>query len=70
MCFQQPKAPSPPPPPPPPPDFSDEQVALAQQVSEQERRRVFAGLSSTIATSAQGVLNPGRTTLTAGKGGY
>lgn len=65
MCAPDlPKAPVPP----PPPDFMDEQVALAQQVQDQERKRAFAGLSSTIATGAQGVLTPGRTTLNPGGG--
>lgn len=49
--------------PPPPVDFSDEQVALATQYEQENRRRVFAGLSSTINTGAQGVISPGRTTL-------
>jgi len=62
MC-SAPKPPDPPPPPAPPADLFDEQVALAQTVQDEERRRVFAGLNSTIATSAQGVVNPGRTTL-------
>jgi len=50
----------------PPPDFTDEQIALAAQVGEEERKRAFAGLSSTINTSAAGVLTPGRTSLNPG----
>lgn len=67
MCA--PSAPKPPPPPPPPPDFTDEQAALAVNVEQQRQRQLFAGLNSTIATGASGVLAPARTTANPRPGG-
>lgn len=60
MCTA--KQPDPPPVPPPPPDFLSEQSAIAKEVQEQNQKRVFAGLSSTIVTGASGVLGKTRTT--------
>lgn len=62
MCSSAPK---PPPPPPPKPDFKEEQVALAAQVQRDRSKQIFAGLASTIATGAGGVLT--QTSTTAGK---
>lgn len=60
MCTA--KQPEPPPIPPPPPDYTSEQASMAAQVQDQNQRRLFAGLASTIATGAGGVLTKTRTT--------
>lgn len=60
MC-SAPKSPTPPPVPPPAPDFNSEQAAIATEVQEQRQKRAFAGLASTIATGAGGVLTKTRT---------
>ena len=46
----------------PPPDFTDEQIAMTRKVSQQNRKRMFAGLASTIANGPQGVTGEARTT--------
>lgn len=67
MCTGNPAPPDPPPVPAPPPDYTDEQVALSREVADQEKKRAFAGLSSTLTGTASGAVNPGRTSLTGGK---
>jgi len=52
-------APKPPPTPPPPPDYLSENAAQATQVDRENRKRVFAGLNSTIRNAASGVLKLG-----------
>lgn len=59
MC--SPSQPKPPPVPPPIPDFNDEQAAIASEVQDQNQKRAFAGLSSSIATGAAGVLTKTKT---------
>jgi hypothetical protein len=54
--------PQPPPVPPPPPDYQSEQAAIASTVQEERQKRIFAGLSSTIATGSGGVLTKTSTT--------
>lgn len=54
--------PEPPPVPPPPVDYDSQQAAIATEVQDQNQRRLFAGLASTIATGAGGVLSKTRTT--------
>ena len=60
MCT--PSVPKPPPPPPARPSFKEEQIALAEAVSDQRNKARLAGLAGTIATGAAGVLTPGPTT--------
>ena len=62
MCKVDP--PKPPPVPPAPPDYESEQAAIASTVQQERSKRIFAGLSSTIATAAGGVL--GKTATTRG----
>jgi len=63
MCSVSP--PKPPPIPPLPPDYQSEQAAIASTVQSERQKRVFAGLSSTIATGSGGVL-AGKTLTTRG----
>jgi hypothetical protein len=60
MCKVDP--PTPPPVPPTPPDYQSEQAAIASTVQEERQKRIFAGLSSTIATGSGGVLTKASTT--------
>lgn len=60
MCKVDP--PKPPPVPPAPPDFESEQAAIASTVQQERSKRIFAGLSSTIATGSGGVLTKTNTT--------